>query len=121
MAAVLILEDDDDCRQLLGEVLRLGDHSCLEASTLAEVEKREREAIDCDLAMIDINLGPEQPSGVDACRWLLKHGFHGKIVFLTGHADSHPLVVEAARIAHAKVLTKPIETERLVELVHEVH
>lgn len=119
MTAVLILEDDADCRELLGEILKLGEHSCVEAGTLAELERREPEVLACDLAMIDINLGPGQPSGVDACRWLLAHGFHGKIVFLTGHADTHPLVTEAARVANASVLTKPIEADQLVELVQE--
>jgi DNA-binding NtrC family response regulator len=121
MASVLILEDDIDCRELLGDtVTMLTPHSCVKTGTLAELEARSREVLSCSLALLDINLGTEQPSGVDAWRWLVRHGFQGRIVFLTGHAESHPLVLEAARVAGARVLTKPVETGVLVELVKEL-
>lgn len=120
MVTVLILEDDVDCRELLGEVLATRAHSCVKAGTLAELAGRKSEALACDLALLDINLGPTQPSGVDACRWLLRHGFHGRIAFLTGHGDSHPLVLEAATFANAPVLAKPIKARRLLEFVQEV-
>lgn len=118
MVRVLVLEDDTDLRELLGEtLLALGADSCVITSTVAELPRREAEVLMCDLAILDINLGPGQPSGVDACRWLVNRGFGGKIVFLTGHACSHPLVIEAARIAQASILAKPLSASRLTELV----
>lgn len=119
MAGVLILEDDTDCRELLCEILSASAHWCVEAGTVAELERQGPRALECDLAMLDINLGPNQPTGVDAYRWLLQHGFHGKVVFLTGHGDSDPAVSEAATIANARVLTKPVDSRQLVQLTGE--
>ena len=61
------------------------------------------------------------PSGLDAYLWLRKHGFHGRIVFLTGHAGSHPLVVEASRLGDADVVAKPISAEVLRSLLEVSH
>jgi FixJ family two-component response regulator len=120
MAAVLILDDDADLREVLCEMLLLsGATSCLGASGLAELQHREHEALACDLAILDINLGPGQPSGVDASRWLVRCGFRGRILFLTGHAACHPLVVEAAKLARTEILAKPLDGSRLVELLQE--
>jgi FixJ family two-component response regulator len=120
MVRVLVLEDDTDLRELLGEVLlSVGADSCVFAGTVADLHRREIEVLGCDLAILDINLGPGQPSGIDACRWLVNRRFGGRIVFLTGHASSHPLVLEAARIAQASILAKPLSASRLAELVQE--
>ncbi|MDB4936723.1 MAG: hypothetical protein JWP87_3695 [Labilithrix sp.] len=117
---VLILDDDADLREVLSEMLLAsGASSCLAAGGLDELKARAREALACDLAILDINLGPGEPSGVDASRWLVGCGFGGRIVFLTGHASSHPLVVEAAQIAHSEILAKPLDGSRLVGLLQE--
>jgi CheY-like chemotaxis protein len=117
MARVLVLDDNADLRELLGELLTLSSASCVTAGTLKELEAKEREAVACDLAILDINLGENEPTGVDACRWLHAHGFGGEIVFLTGHAASDPRVREAAAMTQARVLTKPLEAARLTELL----
>ena len=44
-------------------------------------------------------------------------GYAGRIVFLTGHASNHPLVVEAHRIGDAEILSKPIDPDRLRSVV----
>jgi DNA-binding NtrC family response regulator len=120
MVRVLVLEDDTDLRELLDEMLlAAGADSCVIAGTVADLHRRESEVLGCDLAILDINLGPGQPSGVDACRWLVNRRFGGRIVFLTGHACSCPLVVEAARIAQASILAKPLSVSRLAELLQE--
>jgi DNA-binding NtrC family response regulator len=120
IARVLVLDDDEDFRELLGEMLTdLGVRSCVIAGSLAELQRHDAEALACNLAILDINLGRGQPSGIDACRWLVARGFTGKMVFLTGHACSHPLVTEAASIAQAPVLAKPMESNQLAELVQE--
>ena len=41
----------------------------------------------------------------------------GRIVFLTGHASNHPLVVEAQRIGDAEIFSKPIDPDRLRSIV----
>jgi DNA-binding NtrC family response regulator len=120
MAQVLILDDDADLRELLGEYLAPAASSCVLAAAYVDLERKERDVLACDLAILDINLGPNQPSGVDAYRWLLAHGFRGKIVFLTGHAaSSDSRVAEAETIGKACVFEKPLDARRLFELVKE--
>lgn len=120
LVQVLILDDDADLRELLGEYLAPATSSCVLAANYVDLERRERDVLACDLAILDINLGANQPSGVDAYRWLLARGFRGKIVFLTGHAAaSDSRVVEAKTIGKASVFEKPLEARRLFELVRE--
>jgi DNA-binding NtrC family response regulator len=116
MAAILVLDDDTDLRELVSETFEMVGHRCVTVGSVRELIERDAEALACDLAIIDINLGPGQPSGIDACEWLIRRDFTGRIAFLTGHAASHPLVIEAAQVARGTVLTKPLTTSTLLAL-----
>jgi len=89
----------------------------LKVAGLAEVRDLEREALSCDFAILDINLGAHQPSGLDVYRWLKNHEYRGRILFLTGHAKDHPLVIEARRIEGVPVCEKPFDIGRLISLL----
>jgi ActR/RegA family two-component response regulator len=69
------------------------------------------------LSILDINLGARQPSGLEAYRWLRERGYEGQIVFLTGHAMTHPLVSEAQKMGTARVLQKPVPLDDVLRLV----
>jgi FixJ family two-component response regulator len=71
----------------------------------------------CDSAILDINLGPGQPSGIDAYKWLRNNGYRGRIAFLTGHAGTHPLVIEATRIGDAEIFSKPVDPDQIQTIV----
>ena len=118
MPRVVVLEDDDDLRSILCELLSLsGAEELVSAGSLAELQRKRAEALGGGLAILDINLGAGVPSGLDAYRWLRDNGFAGRTVFLTGHARSHPLVREALELAHVQVLSKPIESRVLLTLL----
>jgi DNA-binding response OmpR family regulator len=118
MRRIFVLEDDADLRHLLCQVLLLGGASgCVPLASYAELRAREAEALASDLALIDINLGPDVPSGIDAYRWLRERDFAGEIVFLTGHARAHPLVRQAVEIPGVRLLDKPVASETLMALV----
>ncbi|HLM46607.1 MAG TPA: response regulator [Myxococcaceae bacterium] len=118
MPRVVVLEDDEDLRSILCELLELsGAEGCVSAGSLAELERQRVEVLGCGLAILDINLGAGVPSGLDAYRWLRDNGFSGRTVFLTGHARSHPLVREALELAHVQVLSKPIQSKVLLSLL----
>lgn len=120
MLRVLVLEDDEDLRTILCELLSLsGADACVGVGSLAELQHKRVEALGCGLALLDINLGAGVPSGLDAYRWLKDNGFRGRTVFLTGHARSHPLVREALELTHVQVLSKPIESKVLLSLVRD--
>jgi len=115
---VLVLEDDEDLRSILCELLSLsGAEVRVSAGRLEDVRRERVEALGCGLALLDINLGAGVPSGLDAYRWLKDNGFSGKTVFFTGHARSHPLVREALELPHVQVLSKPVASKVLLELV----
>ena len=115
---VLHVEDNDDLRELVVElVTAVLKHRCVGVGSYEELVGLGDEALGCSIAILDINLGPNQPSGIDAYRWLRDKGYSGRIVFLTGHASTHPLVIEAHRIGDAEIFSKPIEPDRLRSIV----
>ena len=119
MRRILIVEDDADLALLLSELLTgSGAETCV-AHSLREVQAEATAALECDLAIIDVNLGPYQPTGVDVASWLRSRSFQGQVVFLTGHARTHPMVAEAAAVPGSRVLAKPIAAEELSLLAAE--
>jgi DNA-binding response OmpR family regulator len=118
VSAVLLVDDDDDLREILRQFLAdEGVERCVTATSLAEVESNAAAALATELAILDVNLGPGRPTGVEVCRWLRANGFAAPIVFLTGHAASDPRVVEALAVANAHVLSKPIGIDEITKLL----
>ncbi len=114
---VLLLEDDADQLEMLGMALSIiYDRESVQARSYEELTQLADAAIACEVALLDINLGSRQPSGLDAYRWLREHGYRGRIYFLTGHARSHPLVAQALAMGDAELLEKPIASDRLNSL-----
>lgn len=117
---VLILDDDEDLRATLSDMLRLrcGVPSLLVPDVASMIELGDTALAAC-LAIIDVNLGAGKPSGIDAYHWLTMREFGGRIVFLTGHARAHGIVQEALRERAAEVLQKPASVTLLCRLVEE--
>ena len=116
--SVLYLEDNDDLRELVVEVIAdMFQCRCVAVGSYEELVALGEEALTSGVAILDINLGPSQPSGIDAYKWLRHQGYAGRIAFLTAHASNHPLVVEANRIGDAETFSKPIDLDRLRALV----
>jgi DNA-binding NtrC family response regulator len=111
---VLLLEDDVDQLEILAlAIATFCGGACVEARSYQELTSLGDVALATDLALLDINLGPETESGLDAYRWLRERGYAGRVVFLTGHARAHPQVAEARTVADAGLIEKPIATELL--------
>ncbi len=117
-ASVLFVDDDPDLCAIMNETFfRLGARRCHTVSSLQEVQEMGGQIHDFDLAVLDINLGPGLPNGVEVFHWLEDHGFEGRIVFLTGHAHDDPRVVTAAAITGAVILSKPVRSDDLRRLM----
>ncbi|MDX2087318.1 MAG: response regulator [Kofleriaceae bacterium] len=112
---ILFLDDDDDLRENLADVFAtfMDEETLLLSSHRAMLDEERALVLACRLAVLDINLGADAPSGLDAYRWLRSHDFAGPIIFLTGHARAHPLVREAERMGDAIVLEKPVTVGQL--------
>ncbi len=116
--SVMILDDDDDLRETLAEMFQIMcGVDAVVAPDVAGMIAVGNEVLDCQIAFIDVNLGAGQPSGIDAYHWLIDHEFHGRIVFLTGHARLQAQVEEAVTTGVAEVVQKPASAKTLCELV----
>jgi FixJ family two-component response regulator len=118
---ITILDDDADLRSLMGELFEtaLGLKS-VQVRSVAQLVERASAVLGTRLAILDLNLGPEVPSGFDAYDWLRTHHYTGHIVFLTGHAQSDPLLQRARALDNVEVLQKPVPTDQLLALAsHE--
>ena len=115
MFAVALLEDDDDLRTVLQEAFELlGVEHVVAADSLKQLQTASPRALECQAAVLDVNLGAGMPTGIDAARWLRSEGFAGRIVFLTGHAASFPDVNRLCQEPETVLLKKPMEIEQLV-------
>jgi FixJ family two-component response regulator len=114
---VFVLDDDRDVAESLCDTIRVFcGRASLAVVSYEEMLSRAQRVLRSKTAILDINLGPDRPSGLDAYRWLREHDYPGSVVFLTGHAHNHPLVGEARRLGNARVIQKPIELQGLLKL-----
>jgi FixJ family two-component response regulator len=105
---VVVLEDSEDLRFLMQMLLKTTfgvDALCV--GSFGDFVAREADVLQAGLVMLDVNLGEDQPSGIDAYEWLRRHAFSGRICFLTGHARHHPLAQRASQLG-ARILEKPL-------------
>jgi FixJ family two-component response regulator len=117
MTQMVFLDDNDELRQVMAELF----HSymgleCLGFKSLSALQQNWVEIQNCRLAVLDIELGPREPSGIDAFYWLRENGFSGEIFFLTGHGRSHPLVAQAVQ-AGGRIWEKPISVKQIIAVL----
>src|SRR5262249_49958052 len=93
------------------------DRLALTLRSMREVVSRCDEVLRCDSAILDINLGFDEPSGVEVYRWLRAQGFSRPIRFLTGHASRIPEVAEALRLGDVKLYSKPIDIPLFLKII----
>lgn len=116
--AVFILDDDPDILDSMTAVVHgLCNRPCVTAASVKEMVDRSKQVLGSNLAFLDINLGANSPSGVEGYRWLRKHKYAGRVVFFTGHAQSHPQVQEAKRLGDADIVQKPVPIGSILKLI----
>lgn len=109
-ATVLVVDDDEDLRELLREELEaLGQYRVVCAVSADEaLERIPRDAI--DVVVTDLRM--PGPSGVDLCRDVVREHPDVPVILMTGFG-SMDAAVEAIRAGAYDFLTKPFETEAL--------
>jgi ActR/RegA family two-component response regulator len=112
-----LLDDDADLLEALADLLQTRNCRSVLARSVDELKAKAREVLEADVAVLDINLGPGLPTGLDAYDWLLSQNFKGRMLFLTGHAHAHPLVARAEKLRRAEVLDKPMDGGLLLERI----
>lgn len=118
MKKILFLDDDKSLCMLLDMLLtELGVPDAIFIHTYDDLMKFESELNSFDMIFLDVNLGPDSPSGIDAFNWIMEHHFINQIVFFTGHANTFPVVRKALDYAKVSVLEKPVPVEKLQQLI----
>jgi FixJ family two-component response regulator len=107
MKSILILDDDRDLCIVLKDLFQIfGVTKCVFLNSVEELKKIQN-VLEFEIALLDVNLGDNLPSGIDAYDWLIQKNYHGQIVFFTGHARSHPMVEKALSFPNVTLLEKP--------------
>jgi FixJ family two-component response regulator len=118
MAEVVLIDNDQDLLDALVDlVATLNGGSCLAARSLDELQAAAPRALACRLAIVDLNLGRDKPTGIDVLLWLQAQRFRGRIVFLTAYGEADVLVKSARRLGLAQIFRKPTELGALSELI----
>jgi len=112
---VFVVDDDEDVRVSLAELLRSAGLGAETFATAQEFLIRERrDGPSC--LVLDLQL--PRMGGLDVQRELVSSGDPMPIIFLTGHGDI-PTTVKAMKSGAVEFLTKPFEDEHLLEAIHQ--
>jgi FixJ family two-component response regulator len=118
MRTVLFVDDSSDLCEVVEFMCQsLPEVECVCVTSMSAVLERAVQVLRTGLAILDVNLGPGEPSGVEIYRWLKGQNYRGKIVFLSGHARTDPLVEDAARISGVDFFQKPLAFGQLETLI----
>ncbi len=117
MKNVLFLDDDKDLCYVIEQLFyTVPGISCTSIHSVEDLKKLIP-GTTFDIAILDINLGPDLPTGLDAYTYLIEKQFKGKIVFFTGHGKTHPLTQAALKFPNTMVLEKPASVESILAIL----
>jgi len=115
---ILLVEDDDDLRQSLAEVLDISGYQVLTAingRAALDVLANANRAV--DLILTDMIM-PEM-SGVELVRALKEQDYSGKLLVMTGYV-SDEIAAELKSLGVADCLSKPIPAAHLLQAIESV-
>jgi putative two-component system response regulator len=118
MAEILVVDDDDTIRRLLGQIMEMGGY----AHTLAASAKEARTYLEnqaFDLILCDIKM-PEE-SGIDLVQYILSDYPDTAVIMLTG-SDDPELVKTAREIGTYGYIIKPFKpNELMINMANALH
>jgi len=118
MKRVFLLDDDPDLSLMMKYFFeRLGYSDSAFYASFEELKQNLDFALSSSVAFLDVNLGVDKPTGLDAYQLLAENGYKGRVVIFTGHARSHPLVQKALQIPGVILLEKPASREKIAEVL----
>jgi DNA-binding NarL/FixJ family response regulator len=120
MATVLLVEDEDDTRELLARALERAEHRCVVARTSAEALDIARSGAFIDVVVTDVVLGKDDDrGGLRLLAELRGAGVHAPVVVITAFADVEK-VKTALNEGAAHLLEKPFRASELCEVIQRV-
>ena len=110
---ILIVDDEEAIRELLGEFVAMKGYQFSVAENGAQAYdliKLEKPAlVICDISMPGM-------SGLELLEKIRMEGFHSAMVMLTAHAE-HTRVIEALRLGAIDYTTKPFDPSELLDKI----
>jgi CheY-like chemotaxis protein len=113
-AGVLVLEDDDVCRDVIRNVLRTAGFEVICASSFDQAVSRVEDGTDFDIALVDVKMPHGTPHGISFARLAQTRLPSLKIIFMSSHLSSDDLKLIDEDEAF---LCKPFAPHQLLELV----
>jgi FixJ family two-component response regulator len=112
---VYVVDDDPSVRKGLARLLHSADLAVETFASASEFLGRER---DDRIACVVLDVRMPGQDGMALQAELAARGIDLPIVFLTGHGDI-PMTVEAMKKGAADFLTKPVDEDVLLDVVHQ--
>jgi DNA-binding NtrC family response regulator len=113
----LVVDDDDDSRDLLAEILELHDIQCLQADSAMGAMLQLRADKRIGLLITDLRMGPE--SGLDLIREVRESERAAlPIIIISGDASVKDAIA-AMHLSVVDFLLKPIDSATLVKLARD--
>ncbi|WP_080800214.1 LytR/AlgR family response regulator transcription factor [Arabiibacter massiliensis] len=111
MYRLLIVEDNPDHREVLQKLAE--SHPCaseLRVDYVADAASLEARSADdpIDILLIDIDLGPHEPNGIEVVQSLFPAGSGTQVVYVTGHLE---FCTRVYRTEHVYFLAKPVSKD----------
>jgi ActR/RegA family two-component response regulator len=118
MKTVFFLDDSSEFLALMKLFVerRCGSKATM-ATSFSDALSKEESVLHSDMAFLDVNLGSDQPSGIDFYRWLREKGYDRPIYFLTGHARNSAVIREIESLEDVSIFNKPLPHQTLQALI----
>lgn len=116
LATILIAEDNDVSRDMMTAILSNAGYHIIPARNGEEaiLHVTEIDQTPIDLALVDINMVPK--GGFEFVKYMVAHEIKIPSVIITGD-DSSDILTESSALGVEQVYQKPIEPERLLQVV----
>ena len=120
MARIMIVDDALFMRQMLAKILTAEGHTiCAEATNAKEAVEKYK-TIKPDLVTMDIVMPMmEELDGIGAVGEIVKLDPEAKILICSA-MNQQPIVVEALRLGAKDFISKPVNPQRLKEIVQNI-
>lgn len=110
---ILIAEDNDISREMMAGILKTQGYGIVHATDGDDAIAQMKEH-DVDMALVDINMAPT--GGFEFVKHLVVNGSKIPVAIVTGD-ESTDILTEASALGVAQVIQKPINPDRLLQIV----
>lgn len=122
MRSIFFLDDSEEYLDVMKVFIQAAcNYEAITCSNIESMQSQIEEILKSEMAFLDINLGLNQPSGIQAYRWLKSQGYNKPVFFLTGHAKDSDEARQASIFEEARVIQKPIAAQDFRDLIESVY